>query len=96
MTEDRAEPRRRRRSSSATSSPDGEEGYPGTLTTDVIYTLTDDDELRIDYHATTDAATVVNLTNHTYWNLAGEGTGTIYDHDADAERRQATRRSTRR
>ncbi|HDR9012861.1 TPA: galactose mutarotase [Burkholderia vietnamiensis] len=58
-------------------SPDGENGFPGTLTTDVTYTLTRDDLIRIDYRATTDRDTVVNLTNHSYFNLAGHDGGSV-------------------
>ena len=60
-------------------SPDGEEGYPGTLTVDMVYSLTDENELKIEYSATTDKTTIINLTHHSFFNLHGEGEGTIND-----------------
>ncbi|MEQ1588283.1 MAG: aldose epimerase family protein [Cyclobacteriaceae bacterium] len=63
------------------TSKDGEEGYPGTLKARVTYTLTDDNEIMIEYEATTDAITVVNLTHHSFFNLAGAGSGDILNHE---------------
>lgn len=69
------------------TSPDGEEGYPGTLSCSVTYVLTDDNDLRIEYSATTDRPTIVNLTHHSYFNLAGSAGANVLGHvlfvDAD-------------
>jgi len=62
-------------------SKDGEEGYPGNLVCVVTYSLMNNDELKISYEALTDKATVVNLTNHSYWNLAGQGNGDVLGHE---------------
>jgi len=61
-------------------SPHGDQGFPGRVTTTATYRLDQRNRLTISYHAETDAPTVLNLTNHTYWNLAGEGSGDVHDH----------------
>ena len=90
----------------AHTSPDGDQGYPGTLRTEVGYTLTNDDEIVVDFRAGADRTTIVNLTSHPYWNLGGEGSGAILGHvlhlnasrytpgepDADPDRRDRARR----
>jgi aldose 1-epimerase len=62
-------------------SPDGDEGYPGKLTAKVTYSVTAENELKMEYEATTDKPTVVNLTNHAYWNLVGAGAGDVLGHE---------------
>ena len=62
-------------------SPDGEEGFPGNLNCTLTYALTDDNELKITYEATTDKPTIINLTNHSYFNLAGAGNGNVLGHE---------------
>jgi aldose 1-epimerase len=68
-------------------SPDGDNGFPGTVTVSVVYSLDDTGALRIDYHAATDRPTVINMTNHSYFNLSGDPSSSIHDHllfiDAD-------------
>lgn len=61
-------------------SPDGDQGYPGNVSIEITYTLTEENELKIEYHAEPDADTIINLTNHSYFNLDGHASGSILDH----------------
>ncbi len=72
------------------TSPDGEEGYPGKLSVTLSYTLTDNNELVIDYRATTDKTTICNLAHHSYFNLAGHNSGTILEHEAEVAAKNYT------
>jgi len=72
------------------TSRDGEEGYPGTVKARVTYTLTDRNELIVDYHATSDAPTVINLSQHSYFNLAGQGSRDVLEHELQINAEQYT------
>lgn len=69
-------------------SPDGDEGFPGTLNVEALYSWSDDNELSYRFRAVTDASTVLNLTNHAYWNLGGVGSGNVLDHDVQINSEQ--------
>jgi aldose 1-epimerase len=71
-------------------SKDGEEGYPGTVTAKTVYTLTNNNELKVDMEAATDATTLVNMAHHSYWNLAGHNSGSILDHELTLQASQYT------
>ena len=72
------------------TSSGGEEGYPGSVAAKTVYTLTNDDELKVEMQATTDAPTLVNLAHHSYWNLGGHNSGTILDHELTLHASQYT------